>query len=187
MAGRIRATNDPFDDVLSLEDTFYKEGLQLGHEDGEQAGRLEGRAFGLEKGFEKSLALGRFHGAATVWAGRMDAGDRSVKVYDLPDNSESRIPNSVDLHFPLNSRLALHIKSLFALTEIETVPTNNTEDEIADLDDRLRRAEGKAKVIEKLTGESVPFQSALQRRCDSQGKRKHDSGIEDIGVLNARH
>ena len=65
------ADSDPFDDLLSLEDKFYKEGYDLGVSDGERAGRVEGRLFGLEKGFEKYAAMGRLHGRAIIWAGRL--------------------------------------------------------------------------------------------------------------------
>ncbi|KAI9879555.1 MAG: hypothetical protein M1830_008182 [Pleopsidium flavum] len=63
--------DDPFDSVLNLEDKFYDEGYQLGVADGSHAGRIEGRVFGLEKGFEKYVGMGQMHGRSAVWAGRL--------------------------------------------------------------------------------------------------------------------
>lgn len=62
---------DPFDSLLNLEEKFYDDGYQLGVADGSRAGRIEGRAFGLEKAFEKFLPMGVLHGRSTVWAGRL--------------------------------------------------------------------------------------------------------------------
>lgn len=62
---------DPFDSLLNLEEKFYGDGYQLGVADGSRAGRIEGRAFGLEKAFEKFLPMGILHGRSTVWAGRL--------------------------------------------------------------------------------------------------------------------
>ena len=46
---------DLFDEILSLEEKFYDEGFQLGSIDGAKAGKIEGRAFVVEKGFEKYI------------------------------------------------------------------------------------------------------------------------------------
>ncbi|TKA63174.1 hypothetical protein B0A49_07192, partial [Cryomyces minteri] len=63
--------SDPLDDVLSLEDKYYSEGHALGVSDGSRAGRIEGRIFGLEKGFEKFVAMGALGGRSTIWASRI--------------------------------------------------------------------------------------------------------------------
>src|SRR4051812_19439144 len=61
---------NPFDEVLGLEEQFYDDGYQQGLADGVKAGQIEGRTFGLEKGFEKYAESGRLHGKALIWANR---------------------------------------------------------------------------------------------------------------------
>jgi hypothetical protein len=62
---------DPFDDLLTLEDTLYTAAYDLGVSDGAHAGRIEGRIFGLEKGFEKFAELGQLHGRSVIWGSRL--------------------------------------------------------------------------------------------------------------------
>ena len=60
-------------------------------------------------------------------------------------------------------------------------------------DDRLKRAEGKIKIIERLTGEVISgeiLESPLNEQGALQNARTHkngDGGIEDISSLHARH
>ena len=206
------ADSDPFDDLLSLEDKFYKEGYDLGVSDGERAGLVEGRLFGLEKGFEKYAAMGKLHGRAIIWAGRLpenksqvdmesEGGEKknaTTSIKTLSAQGEHDKPASegasCKLHsLPANPRLEGHIRTLFALTEPESLSTENNEDSVSDFDDRLKRAEGKMKIIERLTGEvvsgeisetSLSEQSALQ---NARTSKKGDGGIEDISSLHARH
>ena len=178
--------------------------------DGARAGFIEGRVFGIEKGFEKYLAIGRLHGHAAVWAGRLQkhqpppAGGRqlaspSTMASDGEPNKQRsgmaqglasspcpRLPN-----LPANPRLEKHIRTLYALTEPASLSTENTEDSVSDFDDRLKRALAKVKVIEKLIGESD-----LGRDGDSglpeeqrwnKGKGGGDGSIEDVDILRVRH
>ena len=206
------ADSDPFDDLLSLEDKFYKEGYDLGVSDGERAGLVEGRLFGLEKGFEKYAAMGRLHGRAEIWAGRLPEIKSRVDVESKDgekENATTSVENvsaqggqdepaskgaSCKLHsLPANPRLESHIRTLYALTEPGSLSTENTEDSVSDFDDRLKRAEGKIKIIERLTGEVVSGemsesssgeQSAMQ---NARTRKKGDGGIEDISSLHVRH
>ncbi len=178
---------DPFDQLLGLEDKFYDEGYQLGVADGSQAGLVEGRLFGLEKGFEKYIAMGQLHGRAAVWGGRLQrlqnksSGAFSEEQEHTTDSSLSLKASAEDeqlkthfleevimttddssntytlLDLPENSRLGKHIHVLYALTEPASLSTKNTEDSVSDFDDRLKRARAKVKVIEKLIGESHVF------------------------------
>lgn len=74
---------DPFDGLLELEERFYSEGHSLGVDDGRQAGLVEGRFFGLEKGFEKYAAIGKMHGRSVVWAGRLRPSPQDLQVGNL--------------------------------------------------------------------------------------------------------
>ncbi|KAI1187266.1 DUF1715-domain-containing protein [Nemania serpens] len=61
----------PFDELLNLEEEYFKEGYEEGLRDGAEAGRVEGYAVGLRKGFDKFVEAGRLQGKAVVWANRI--------------------------------------------------------------------------------------------------------------------
>lgn len=137
--------SDPLDDVLNIEDRFYTEGYQQGLADGVQAGRIEGRSFGMQKGFEKFLESGRLAGKAVVWANRIPrqagvaADDAASEPCALPQ-------------LPKNARLEKNVNTLYALVEPETLSTANTDEAVQDFDDRVKRALGKAKIVERMAG-----------------------------------
>ena len=176
---------DPFDKILGLEDDFYKEGFDLGVNDGKRAGMVDGRLFGLEKGFEKYITMGRLHGRATVWAGRLSGSHGGIPhTAEKRDDSTGAKPRET-LALLNHPRLETHVRGLYALTELDSLSTGNTEDSVADFDDRLKRAEGKRKVIEKLTGEARHDDQADS--ISNSSKARGDGGIEDTSVLNVRH
>ena len=152
---------DPFDDLLNLEERFYEEGYRQGTEDGIQAGRIEGRSFGLEKGFEKFLESGRLHGKAVVWANRMPTlaprtnQESAEQSESSSQDKPCRLPS-----LPRNSRLEKNITTLYALVEPDTLSTENTDESVNDFDDRVKRAQGKAKIIEKMVGEDSSREGA---------------------------
>ena len=179
-------SHDPFDSLLSLEDQYYNEGYNLGVADGSRAGRIEGRVFGLEKGFEKFAAIGNLAGRNAVWEAR------------LPDQTADG--NTPELKLPplsANARLQKHLQTLYALTEAESLSTENNEESVSDFDDRLKRAEGKVKVIEKLIGEgplvldtSQPAASgsgSAQERRQVRIKRADAGGESSMEDFNIRH
>ncbi|KAG4264663.1 hypothetical protein FPRO06_05262 [Fusarium proliferatum] len=139
--GMIFDSSDPFEDVLNLEERFYSEGYQQGIKDGVQAGRIEGRSFGMQKGFEKFLESGRLASKAIVWANRIphQDGTSSGDTCTLPP-------------LPRNARLEKNINTLYALVEPDTLSTENSDDAVQDFDDRVKRAQGKAKIVEKMAG-----------------------------------
>lgn len=205
--------DDPFDSLLTLEDTFYKEGYDLGVSDGTRAGLIEGRLFGLEKGFEKYASMGKLYGRAVIWTGRLpisrevhvpesqDAtaadtksieslsgqktgrGDVQPQIAELP--GQTSVPG-----LAANKRLEKQIRTLYALTEPESLSTDNDEISVSEFDDRFTRAEGKIKVIERVTGETTSqdvlgnFPSNASGLEAKYGKFKRgDGGIEDISSL----
>ncbi|KAL9004863.1 MAG: hypothetical protein Q9188_002324 [Gyalolechia gomerana] len=208
-------TSDPLEELFELENTFYNEGYDLGVQDGSRAGRIEGRLFGLEKGFEKYITMGKVHGRSVIWSGRLSSSDETQKssiiidqqteasAADRPskkssDTHESRYgpeePSaqefSVSLpQIPYNPRLEKHLRSLYALTEPASLSTENSEDAVSEFDDRLKRAEGKVKIIEKLVGEEPvgDDRSNVSEKQRSNRAQTGDDGIEDINVLHARH
>jgi hypothetical protein len=136
--------SDPLDDVFTLEDRFYTDGYNQGVEDGARAGRIEGRSFGMEKGFEKFLESGRIAGKSLVWANRLpkklqqgSASEKNSETCTLPP-------------LPSNPRLEKNVKLAYALVEPDTLSTDNSDDAVQDFDDRVKRAQGKVKIIEKM-------------------------------------
>ena len=125
---------DPFDDLFNLEDRFYDEGFQQGEADGRRAGLVEGRTLGLENGFKKFAEAGRLQGKAVMWANQF-AGNK-------------------------HARARKNLRLMYALVEPGTLSTTNTDEAVNDFDDRVKRAQGKARVIEKMLGESAAGMAA---------------------------
>lgn len=157
-----QAETDPFDTLLTLEDQFYSEGHAEGLADGEAAGRAEGRQLGLERGFAKFAEAGRLQGRAIVWANRLRESSRPVVSGEgdaegaAPGaGAESEGASEGRILPPLahSARLAKHVSALYALAETESLSTENTDEAVDDFDDRLRRAQGRVKVIERMVGE----------------------------------
>lgn len=139
--------SNAFDKVLGLEEEFYEGGFRQGYEDGVKAGRIEGRTFGLENGFAKYVESGRIYGKSLIWANR---SPRFKKMDPTPTSETSpRLPQ-----LPDNQRLVKHLKVLHAVSESASLSTENSEEAVSDFDDRLKRAQAKAKIIERMIGES---------------------------------
>lgn len=161
------ATNDPFDDLLNLEEEFYSEGYEQGMADGDRAGRIEGRAFGIEKGFEKFIEAGRLHGKSIVWANRLPQARQQPPAAGAATSAASSSPLEEDQQtLPALSsggaRLEKNIVTLHALVEPDTLSTDNTDDAVNDFDDRVKRAQGKARVIERHVGEDAGLATAAK-------------------------
>lgn len=156
------ANDDPFDDLLTLEDTLYTTAHSQGLADGARAGRIEGRIFGLEKGFEKFASLGELHGRGAVWGSRLPAPNPASASTSSPESpNQPSVTTTTQLPAIQNptSRLQSNISLLYHLTDPPTFSTSNTEADVADFDDRVKRAGAKAKVIERIIGESSTFAS----------------------------
>lgn len=138
-------SQEDLDSLLTLEDSLYANAYSRGVSDGALAGRIEGRIFGLEKGFEKFAALGELHGRSVVWASRVLEKSNSGQVEKHPKKELSTMTK--------NPRLINNVTLLHSLTDPETFSTDNTEEAVADFDDRFKRAGAKAKVIERILGE----------------------------------
>ncbi|KAI4714327.1 hypothetical protein J4E89_000006 [Alternaria sp. Ai002NY15] len=183
---------DPFDALLTLEDTLYTTAYNLGVSDGAHAGRIEGRIFGLEKGFEKFASLGELHGRSVVWESRLP-GLTSSAVSKEEEAGGRTLPQ-----LKSNERLRNNTTLLHSLTDPLTFDTANTEEGVADFDDRFKRAGAKAKVIERIVGEADSHTSAKSpdgSRSPARGKtgpvrvtgqskaggaKKGDDSIEDF-------
>jgi hypothetical protein len=177
--------HDPFDEVFDLENQFFREGYKQGHDDGVKAGRAEGRSLGLERGFAKFVEAGRLQGRAVVWASRLrPAGAKGGASSSSRDSAsagtrgdagdgqrEAKLPG-----LSSNPKLEKNVAALYALVEPDTLSTENTDEAVADFDDRLKRAQGKARVIVRAVGEPTE----LFRVQDAGGGPGHgDGSIED--------
>ncbi|KAM7187981.1 hypothetical protein V8F33_010938 [Rhypophila sp. PSN 637] len=159
--------NDPFEDILNLEEQFYQEGYKQGQEDGVAAGRSEGRSLGLEKGFQKFAEAGMLYGKAIVWANRLPAVKSRYQASDtsVRGGKETEIDRSSSLALPSlpdNARLEKHVTTLYALVEAETLSTENNDEAVNDFDDRIKRAQGRAKMIERIVGEGAAAKTKTQ-------------------------
>ncbi|KAK5171220.1 uncharacterized protein LTR77_004364 [Saxophila tyrrhenica] len=173
------SSDDPFDSLLSLEQQYHTEGYQLGLSDGARAGRLEGRVFGTEKGFEKFLEMGRLAGRASIWDARL-AGP-------VPEGGEAQ---GVKIH--ATDRVKKHVRRLKDLTDPETIATDNSEDAVSEFDDRLKDAKAKVKLISTLLGEDedgVRKGGQTESNATSRSSKsvKGTGEMEDfVGLPNAR-
>ena len=174
---------DPFHDLFSLEERYYQEGHALGVADGARSGRVEGRVFGLEKGFEKFAAMGRIAGQAAVWEARLSKESQQESEGSL----EKQAQDPAQMHLPSiqgNARLQKHVQTLSALTEADSLSTQNTEDAVTDFDDRLKRAEGKTKVIQSILGESNTATDV--KPASRRPQKKADDNMEDFTIPKKR-
>jgi hypothetical protein len=168
--------NDLFDAVLDLEENYYKEGFDAGVSDSSYAGMIEGKVFGVEKGYEKALELGKLNGRATVWQSRSSTATNS-HVEPQEAKSESSHLATILQHLSSlssNIRLGKHIDSLQNVSDGSNIAKNNSDEAVTDFDDRIAKARAKAKVIANTTGEELNPANAV-------------NGIEDATGLQARH
>ncbi|KAF2117880.1 hypothetical protein BDV96DRAFT_489873 [Lophiotrema nucula] len=173
---------DPFDTLLTLEDTLYTTAYTHGTRDGAHAGRIEGRVFGLEKGFEKYSSMGVLHGRALVWNARVSSPTSPSNSSGFQELESER--RSLPTLKP-NGRLEKNIHILTHLTDPLTFSTENSEEAVADFDDRLKRAGAKAKIIEKTIGKTTSTALSPERKGDRKGMKlagegKKDENIEDF-------
>jgi hypothetical protein len=165
---------DPLDSLLSLEDQYHTEGYNLGLIDGARAGRIEGRTFGLEKGYEKFLELGRLGGRAAVWSARLSPSSVSVS-----SGRDVQIPQ-----LEASERRRKNVRRLCDLTDASTLSTENSEDAVGEFESRLKDARAKATLISRAVGEDGQFDvsadvsGSLPRTTGTKGVRLKSEGVK---------
>jgi hypothetical protein len=192
----VEMSRDSFDELLNLEDSYYQEGYDLGQADGAHAGLVEGKLFGVEKGFEKAVSMGRLSGRAEVWRRRFQPSATSssqpaqarslsneiavVPSLQIGSTSHTGIVTSAGQLPALstNARLGRHIGYLSATTDSASLSSKNSDEAVADFDERLTKATAKAKVITNIIAEPLQIEDAA-----NHGHRS----IEESGSLSARH
>ena len=191
-----KMAEESLDDLLNLEESYYQEGYDLGEADGAHAGLVEGKLFGVEKGFEKAMSMGRLSGRADVWGLRLQSSRASPsQLTELRSSSNQEISVRHEQVGPpletsaamavkglpplsTNARLGKHVEDLLAITESGSLSSKNSDEAVADFDGRLTKAKAKAKVITNIIAEPLQVEDAV-----SQGHRS----IEESGSLSARH
>jgi len=183
-------SEDPFDSLLTLEDSLYSTAYALGASDGAHAGRIEGRIFGLEKGFERFAELGELHGRSVVWASRLlpaqdgkstrrEARREEGEEGEEGEEEEERVRLHLPpLPHPVTARLHTNTTLLHALTDPSTFDASNHEAAVADYDDRFRRAGAKCKVIARMVGESESPEGGQEGGGKARGVG--DASMEDF-------
>ncbi|KAK6217634.1 Prohibitin-1, subunit of the prohibitin complex (Phb1p-Phb2p) [Pestalotiopsis sp. IQ-011] len=157
---------DPFDDVLNLEEQYYDEGYSQGYDDGFRGGKIEGRSVGMKTGYEKFLEAGRLQGKAIIWANRIpslrsppekkgSAQPQAENGASAVSSEHSSVPASRLPPLSSNARMTKNVSSLHALVEPGTLSTENNDEAVNDFDDRVKRAQGKLKIVERMLGDDV--------------------------------
>ncbi|KAI0857573.1 DUF1715-domain-containing protein [Xylaria cubensis] len=196
-------SHDPFDDLLNLEEEYYKEGYEEGVRDGAESGRVEGYSLGLSKGFEKFVEAGRLQSKAVVWANRIpkyqqkrhhrqqdsatskeEEHERSAgKVAEEGQSSETEAKSNNARLPPIHSnpRLEKNIETLYGLVEPGTLSTNNDDEAVNDFDSRIKGAHGKLRIIERAVGEGTTSRNV---NTLSPAPSKNEN-IEDVGKIRS--
>ncbi|ETS82232.1 hypothetical protein PFICI_07234 [Pestalotiopsis fici W106-1] len=165
---------DPFEEILNLEEQYYEQGYTQGYEDGDRGGKIEGRSVGLKTGYEKFLEAGRLQGKAIIWANRIPSLRNPPKKNDgVQPQVSSEGPNVEASRLPAlssNARLSKNVSSLHALVEPGTLSTENNDDAVNDFDDRVKRAQGKLKIVERMLGEDAEKGSSKESGAASRNE-----------------
>ncbi|KAH8165515.1 hypothetical protein CIB48_g2756 [Xylaria polymorpha] len=185
------SSHDPFDDLLNLEEEYYREGYEEGEKDGAEAGRVEGYSLGLRKGFEKFVEAGRLQSKTMVWANRIPKyqqrrrqGDNALKEEEHAKAPEGDIETKNDSRLPpihSNPRLERNIETLYGLVEPGTLSTNNDDDAVNDFDSRMKGAHGKLRIVERAVGEGAAGRIG---NTLSPPPSKNEN-IEDVGKIRS--
>lgn len=147
------SSDDPFDTLFTLEDTYHAEGHAAGLSAGRHQSRLEARLFGLEKGFEKFAVLGGLQAKARLWTQRLEGANAG------------------------DERVRRHVEILTALVDARSLSMLNTDEAVAEFDERIRRAQAKVKVVERLFGEVIGVAQGVVG-----GTKRGDENMEDFGA-----
>ncbi|CUM68521.1 uncharacterized protein PRCAT00006247001 [Priceomyces carsonii] len=128
------------EEVLNLEEQSYQKGFEEGIAKGAQERYIEGKEYGLQTGFQRFLIVGYLKGLAEYW-------EDNISSYD-----QKSLPS--------------HISQLKEL--LNGVPTSNEEEDVADYDNKVKKARNKARLIANMVG-------------DSQRVNNIDSLVREVG------
>ena len=176
MASKPADEGDGLDDLMEMEAGFYDEGYKAGVEDGTQAGLIEGKLFGIQKGYEKALELGKLRGRAMVWSSRFSEKSQTVHASSQDEHDMSSVAASLP-RFENSERLKKQVEALQQLVNADRLDASNSDEAVAAFDELMIKVRNKAKVISNITGEPIEMTA-------TDGST---TGIEDARGLSARH
>ena len=176
MASNPKDAGDGLDDLMEMEAGFYDEGYKAGVEDGTRAGLIEGKLFGIQKGYEKALELGKLRGRSMVWSSRFLKNSQVVHASSQDKHDMSSVAASLP-RFENNERLKKHVEALKQLVNADGLDASNSDEAVAAFDELMIKVRNKAKVISNITGEPI----------DMPATDGNTTGIEDALGLSARH
>lgn len=116
------------DDVLNLEDEYYKEGYKEGQEHSTKQQYVEGKEYGYQTGFQRFLVVGYIQGLVEHW---------QLNLASYGPNTKS---------------LESHLSQLAEL--VQSIPTNNGDSEVEVYEKQLSKARNKLRVVAMLAKES---------------------------------
>lgn len=173
----IDSERDPFDILLDLESAYEARGYTDGLHDGKAQALSSSTLFGIEKGFEKYIVMSRLRFRAEKWARAFDVhvdhntpapaavpvsssvGGVNVGADANADMAPAAQGAGVEVgteNSHVHSRLQKHTATLLKLTSAQTMDYANTDEAIGDFEERLKRAQAKCKVIERMVGTGDP-------------------------------
>ncbi|CRG85609.1 hypothetical protein PISL3812_02654 [Talaromyces islandicus] len=188
--------SDLLESVLGLEEKFYHEGYQLGLADGARAGYTEGSVFAVEKGFSQALEVGKLYGKALVWNQRFLSStlDKSGGASSSAVRGDDTPAVHTDLCYGMpeiraESRVARNIQLLLGLVDPATLSLENTENAVSDMEERLKGAQVKTKLIQRSLGESdeSPVSDASSSNKENRFQGDGSGSIEDVSSMRIRH
>lgn len=161
---------DPFDTLLDLESTYEAQGYADGLRDGKAQALSSARLFGIEQGFEKYIVMSRLRYRVETWAAKLSV-PLHTKAEESQSNSSGKEP----------SRMGKHIVTLLALTDPATLDYANTDEAVGDFEERLRKAQAKCKLVERILGtNAAKTDSTGQQSASGEAKQPRSVGDGDI-------
>lgn len=188
-SGAAPEDDDPFDSLLNLESTYESQGYADGLRDGKDQAHISAKLFGIEKAFEKYVNMSRLR-----WRAECLAAEHGVPIAPAEDSdgaADGASSVSGGAEKPA-SRLQKHVATLLAFTSAKTMDCSNTDVAIGDFDERLRRAQAKVKVIERLTGvgakrEVKEDEAGLERASGVMGDGDIENPKLNLQALKLKH
>ncbi|KAI9671787.1 MAG: hypothetical protein M1831_003315 [Alyxoria varia] len=177
---------DPFESLFNLEDRYYNIGYRRGRSDGLRQSQLEARVFGIEKGFQKFVEMGELLAKARILEARLlkpSTRAMASKDEEISSQHNAARPDEQEhglLPLPDTPQLRKHIHTLLGMVDPAAYSTENTPDAVSDIDDRIKKAHAKLKIIERLTGEDCTDEPQKKR---ASAPSKQTDNMEDFGRI----
>lgn len=133
------------DEVLDLEDSYYKQGFQEGQTESVRSQFKEGKIYGLQTGFQRFLVVGYIEGMMSFWRS-LDDSRITLHLAQLAEMVEN-IPTTngdqeVEKYEKAVSRARNKIRVIATITK--------SNDRIAKLDSLLKEVGGSLQVSENM-------------------------------------